>query len=209
MALSDEREAASPYPLSWPLGWKREAQDRRSNFGRTGQTLTVYRAYQIVLTELERIGARGNVTISTNMPLNRNGTLAEKRKPLKDVGAAVYFELKDDAGQWQPRVLACDRWWSLEENLYAIAKHIESLRAQERWGVGSVAQAFAGYAALPAAAGGTPWWDVLRISRTCSLAEAEAAFKRQARLHHPDVGGREHDWHELQQAISQARDALR
>ena len=60
---------------------------------------------------------------------------------------------------WAEHVLACDRWDRPEHNLRAIAKHVEAIRGQERWGVGSVAQAFRGYQALPSRATGKPWWE--------------------------------------------------
>src|SRR5262249_31741204 len=62
-----------------------------------------------------------------------------------DVGAAVYFSLNK-----KPYCLPCDRWNRLPDNLAAIAAHLEAMRGMDRWGVGSIEQAFAGYKALPA-----------------------------------------------------------
>ena len=45
-------------------------------------------------------------------------------------------------------VLACDRWLRVEDNIAAVAAHIGALRGIDRWGVGSVRQAFAGYKRL-------------------------------------------------------------
>lgn len=78
-----------------------------------------------------------------------------------DRGAAVYFEMKG-----KPVSLACDKWNRVEDNIWAIAKHIEALRGQQRWGVGSIEQAFRGYTALPAIgeSSASEWWKT-RISR--------------------------------------------
>ena len=52
---------------------------------------------------------------------------------------------------------------AIEHNLRAIHKHIDAVRAQARWGVGSLAQAFAGFAALPEQASGRSYRDILGI----------------------------------------------
>ena len=81
---------------------------------------------------------------------------------------------------------ACDRWDRVEDNLYAIGKHIEAVRAQGRYGVGSVDRAFEGYLALPGRPG---WWQILGVPRTASAAEIAQAFERAAFKAHPDRGG--------------------
>ena len=60
-----------------------------------------------------------------------------------DPGVAVYFQLHD-----KERVLACDKWDTVADNIAAIAAHIDGIRRQDRYGVGTIDQAFAGYSAL-------------------------------------------------------------
>jgi len=136
----------------------------------------------LVLDELRMLRA-DKVILSTNQELRQDGLpKSSQRRLLEDPGAAVYFLLKD-----QPRVLACDKWTLLADNLWAIGLHIEAIRGQKRWGVGTIEQAFAGYDALPA--GGPDWWMVLKVERSAGFDDIRAAYRSQAKLHHPDTGG--------------------
>jgi hypothetical protein len=87
-------------------------------------------------------------------------------------------------------VLACDKWSSVADNLAAIAHHIEALRAVDRYGVGFLEQAFAGYTALPPAVG-HDWRQTLgfRSDELVSPKVIEARFRERAKRAHPDVGG--------------------
>lgn len=172
----------SAYPLSWPLGWKRHNGHReRARFG----LVSMDRVAREILRELELMGVGDwNVVISTNVELRRDGLPYSNRRVPADPGAAVYFRLRD-----QPRVLACDRWDLPEHNLRAIAKHIEAVRGQARWGVGSVEQAFSGYAALPERGTTSPWHEALGIPRDATAAEVREALARALKSAHPDNGG--------------------
>jgi hypothetical protein len=101
---------------------------------------------------------------------------------------AIYFRLKGE-----PRVLACDKWNRVAHNLYAISKHIDAIRGQVRWGVGSLEQAFGGYRALPAMEAPKQWWEVLGVKPHASAAEVEAARLAGLSRCHPDKGGRTGD----------------
>lgn len=83
-------------------------------------------------------------------------------------------------------VLACNRWLWVEDNIAAVAAHIGALRGIDRWGVGSVRQAFAGYKQLTAGDVPTPWWEVLGIDCQAPAAAVKRAYKELAKLHHPD-----------------------
>jgi hypothetical protein len=180
------------YPLDWPMEWKRTPsfQRRRAAFskrvsGGYGNTrLSVGDGLARLTGELRRLSAR-DVVISSNLRIRADGLpYADQGKMLADPGVAVYFKLKG-----APRVLACDRWDSAADNLAAIAGHIEAIRAVDRYGVGTIEQAFAGYTALPAAA--TDWWLELGVDRTATRAQIDAAYREKARVAHPDVGGSE------------------
>lgn len=184
------------YPLAWPFGWKRTAAylRQRAAFGRQRQNqygyatkdrLTLEQARKRLADELDRLGAINEV-LSTNLLLRADGWPKGGQRAPDDPGAAVYF---DYAGR--PTVLACDKWDRIEDNIAAIAKHIEAMRGMDRWGVGTVAQAFTGYQALPAP---DPWWKRLGLpSPTRSEREIKDAWRKASTTAHPDRPGGSHD----------------
>ena len=185
------------YPLSWPIRWPRAKSPSRSRFGTYYKKPTVAAARDEMLAELHRLGAT-KVIISTNVQLRRDGLPYSNQREPNNTGAAVYFDLKG-----KPRVLACDRWSTVGDNLHAIAKHIEALRGLDRWGVGSVEQAFAGYAALPAPS--TPaenCWTVLSLQPNAPADAINAQYRLLSQRRHPDRGGT----HEAMAALNRARE---
>lgn len=157
------------YPLQWPAGRPRTPGEKRtgSNF-RT----TPGRARDFLIAEVRRLGGR-ELVISTNIPLKRDGTPYAGGYRLDDEGVAAYFKYKD-----RQVVFACDRWWSMAENMHAIGKTIEALRGIERWGTGDMLDAaVSGFAALPppiVAGMKRPWREVLGFPADC------VAFPRKA-----------------------------
>lgn len=207
------KENAQRYPLSWPTGWKRTVphQRQRARFAKHRewtnsegarvfggrQDLTVADAVARLSSELRILGA-SNEVLSTNVALRLDGLPRSGQGEPSDPGAAVYFTLKG-----KPRCLACDRWTRVADNIAAIAAHIEAIRAVDRYGVGTMEQAFAGYAQLPAA--GVDWRSVLGLGGSVTIEEVDAAFKRLARTAHPDAGGTDADMARLNQAREAAR----
>lgn len=159
-----------------------------------------------VYRQLKLIGVGDyNVVISTNVELRRDGLPYSNAKRPNDPGAAVYFKVKG-----KPTVLACDKWPSVEENLWSIAMHVDALRSQERWGVGSVEQAFAGYTALPApgGSGAATWYQILGVAHDAPFEVAKEAYLRETKLCHPDSPGGSHESQvRLNAAWDQARKA--
>jgi hypothetical protein len=208
---------ATRYPLAWPIGWTRTKARRAAMFSknprktngagvvwRQREGLTVGDGLARLAGELRRLGAR-TVVISSNLRTNLDGTITSKQaKVLEDPGVAVYFRLHD-----QPRVLACDRWTSAADNMAAIAAHIEAIRAQDRYGVGTLDQAFAGYAALPPIGGsqGGDWRAELGLGPTelVSPNVVEARYRKLVHDRHPDHGGS----HDAIVRLNLARDAAR
>lgn len=195
MFTSDSKGNTTSYPLSWPVGWKRTARGRIawSNFGKH----TATECARKLTNEVRLLPATGMV-ISSNIKLRLDGLPYSNQRQPDDCGTAAYFHYHD-----KPIVLACDRWRTVEENLWAIAKHIEALRGQERWGVGNLGQAFAGYMALPAPAGGN-WWEVLGVSQSSSPDEVRVAYRTLVRQHHPDTGGDAEKFLAIQRAYEAA-----
>ncbi len=177
----------SAYPLSWPVNWPRTSFRRVSNFG----AHSVAGATEEVLAQLKMLGVGNwNVVISTNLALRNDGLPRSDQKTPADPGVAIYFKLKD-----RPTVLACDKWGKVEENIWAIAKHIDAMRGQNRWGVGNVEKAFAGYAALPAPGESTAatWYNVLGVQEACTFEYAQERYREEARACHPDARGGSHE----------------
>jgi hypothetical protein len=190
----------SAFPLSWPPGWPRKPNPvrPRARFG-AGSGVSLGVGVQRVTDELRRLGATG-VIISTNVRPRLDGLPSGDAANPVDPGAAVYFRIKD-----QPRVLACDKWGRLADNLAALAKHVEAIRGQVRWGVGSIEQAFGGYLALAAMGASKPWWEILGVDPAAQWHQIEA--KREALLHrhHPDKGGNANTAAEINAAFDTAR----
>jgi hypothetical protein len=181
------------HPLAWPDGWKRTASRRRAKFGDHG----VNRAVREVLSELIRLGVPDySVVISTNVETRLDGLPYANQRAPADPGVAVWFTLGKEK---QRKVLACDKWDRVDHNLWAIAQHIAAIRAQERYGVGTVEQAFRGYAALPPPSSDAPsedWRDVLEMRddegekvHAFTAVEVKDAFRALALRDHPDRGG--------------------
>lgn len=193
------------FPLCWPDGWPRTPRPKiqPSRFKRTSRHAARNHSMEEVRRELaveiDRLGAR-NPILSTNVRLRLDGLPYSNQAQPDDRGASVYFELKG-----KPVSLACDRWDRVEDNIWAIVKHIESLRGQDRWGVGNIEQAFRGYLALPERAGGSAWWETLGVAVNASAEQVKEAYRLLVKKHHPDAGGDAEMFHRLQEAFRQSQ----
>lgn len=212
--MSDD---ATRYPLSWPRGWKRTTFRKHAMFSKKvratsgngtpyahTEKLTVGDGLRRLEGELRRLGA-SHIVISSNLRRNLDGSIsAGQGKMLTDPGIAVYFRLHD-----KPLVLACDQWTSAADNMAAIAGHIDAIRTQERYGVGSLDQAFAGYTALPPIGGtqGGDWRAELGFTpdELVSPNVVEARYRALLQQRHPDKGGS----HDAVVRLNLARDAAR
>lgn len=165
------KDDATRYPLSWPVGWRRTEIRREARFFATmtgndgmqrwkGGKVTIAQAIDRLEKQLRLLRAGEDPVLSTNVKTGMRGDPISSRGEPKDPGAAVYFQLGG-----KDRVLACDTWLRTADNIAAIAAHIDAMRRIERYAVGSLDQAFAGYDALPApgADNRPPWRNVLGI----------------------------------------------
>jgi hypothetical protein len=200
-------DTATRFPLSWPDGWPRTPrhQQRRAHFGtkqpgHIKQALTVGQALGRLADELRLLGATSEL-ISTNLNVRLDGLPRSGQGEPEDQGAALWFWLKK-----KPLCLACDKWDRVADNIAALAEHIDALRRIDRYGVGSVEQAFAGYVALPAKA--TDWWVILGVSPNATLDEVNGRFKELARTNHPDTGGNLEEFQRISEARRAAAQAL-
>jgi hypothetical protein len=189
------------YPLQWPLGWERTPSYRLNNsrFKRPSMDS----ACQEVLDQLRMMGVgRDDVVISTNVPTRLDGFPRSNMTAPNDKGVAVYFTRKK-----KNHVFAADSFYRVEDNLWAIAKSLEALRAIERYGVAQVMdRAFSGFAALPEKSVTRTCWDVLGIGHNATDDTLRAKYKQLASLLHPDQNGGAHEgWHELNEAWAQIK----
>jgi len=176
------------YPLCWPEAWPRAAFRQKAKFatkliGGGWRPKSMADARNFLDAELGRLGAR-QIVLSTNVELNLNGEPRGHRAAPTDPGAAVYFQLHHKAV-----VLAGDKWSRVEDNIWAMACHIEALRGQERWGIGNIERAFRGYLALPERSEASAWWNILGVSVNATADQITEAYRAKARQCHPDVGG--------------------
>lgn len=205
-------EIETGYPLRWPEGRPRTRQRKPALFRNDGRPLTLAVARKRLRDQLDGLTPHGKpwrttaVLLSINIRFTATGARDQNvsRRDPEDPGAAVYFDLDG-----RPHVLACDRWDTVQDNIAAIAAHIEALRGQERWGVADLRQAFAGHAQLPAP--GTPpsWWVVLGVTRDAPLEAIARAYRAKAREAHPDTGGDRAEWDRISAAYEQGREERR
>lgn len=206
------------YPLEWPEGFSRTpASDRdRARFGqRQGfgtKQLTVHQGITRLIDEIRAFTRRGrvrridpdHVVISSNVRSRNDGRPYSNAREPDDPGVAIYLELDGE-----PHVFPCDRWDRLADNIAAVAAHLGALRGIERWGVGDLRRAFAGFAALPPGSGDEygfdGWWHVLGVEHDARRPEIEAAYRRLRSRHHPDRGGDADQFERVQRAFEQAR----
>lgn len=192
---------AERYPLHWPAGWPRTPQHRRAD---ATYQVTFNRALEDALDSIRKMGGRSPI-VSSNLKLRQDGLpYANQREP-DDSGIAVYW-----TQDGQQRVIACDCWRSRRDNMRAIGLTLEGLRAIQRSGASSILdRAFAGFAALPAAASGPDWRAVLGLGPTANADDVKRAFRGLAREHHPDHGGDPDRFRRLVEARDAAEMELR
>lgn len=170
------------FPLAWPNGWARAKHRGAALFRDYGKRISIDTALRRLQRELDLLKASAPVC-STNCETRLDGSIRGDRRPPTDPGVAVYFTLNK-----RRLVLACDRWDRVADNIAAIAAHVEALRGQERWGVGTIEQAFFGYQSLEDFSTGVPWRRVLgcKPGDDWTLEIAELAYRELAKEAHPD-----------------------
>jgi hypothetical protein len=196
-------EGISAYPLCWPAGSRRAARREHAKFStKTGaysrRDKTVNEAVTELLGELRKMGVTDDrkVVVSTNLELRLDGYPRGNQADPHDCGVAVYWERKG-----KPYVMATDKYYRIADNIYAIAKTIEALRAIERWGSGGLLeQAFTGFQALPSPVGDR-WWEVLGVKRDAPESFIHDAYVDKRKRAHPDhVEGSHNEFIRVQKA---------
>ncbi len=205
-------EGVDAYPLYWAEGWTRTPAHSRQ---RSRYEVHFIKARDEILRQLKLLGGvrSDSIVISTNIPLRRDGLpLANMAEP-QDPGVAVYwvtekYDYSTGKTTKTTRVLACDKWQKVRDNLRAIGLTIDAMRAIDRAGASQILdRVFTGLTALPANAGVKPWRQVMQLSAMTQITwqQVEGAYRILAMERHPDRGGS----HDLMQALNRAREDAR
>jgi hypothetical protein len=196
-------EGINAHPLTWPVSWRRTPPHQRK---RSRYQVSFGRARDEVVHSLGLMGvSRHDVIISTNVPLRRDGLpYADMREP-DDPGVAVYWS--KIGKQTEQRVIPCDSWRTVRDNLRAVGLALEALRQLERTGAKEILdRAFTGFAALPPAPSEEEdWRRVLFPDGSWKLVTKERIEERYRELSlvaHPDRGGS----HDAMVRLNRARD---
>lgn len=188
------------FPLTWPQDWPRTRIRKSSNY-----KVSLDVALEELLAGLKLMGARA-IIVSSNVPLRRDGTMyrgSENR--VLDPGIAVYWDAKDGT----PKVMACDHWLTVRENVRAMGLTVEGLRLIERCGASQLFdRAFSGFKRLPSGVERRPWWEVLGVEPGASRDAVVRAYLELAKRHHPDRGGSAVQMAEVNVAYNEALSQL-
>lgn len=178
------------YPLHWPIGYKRTSWQQSGRFD-----TSFAKARDTMVKELRLMGAK-NVIISTNAPLKNDGYPYASFRAIDDTGVAVYFTYEKER-----MVFCCDKWKKVEDNMQAICKTINSFRMMPQWGVSDLLKrAFTGFNALPDARPAKEWYEILGVSQNADKTTVTSAYRNLAKVHHPDAGGSDQQFTEINEA---------
>ncbi|HVZ95996.1 MAG TPA: J domain-containing protein [Chitinophagaceae bacterium] len=190
------------YPLQWPIGYSRTENNAKKH----AQFSTAFaKARDGILRQLRAFNAK-DVIISSNVPLKRDGIpyavpYGNSKNITDDTGIAVYFTLKDDQ-----KVICCDAFHTLDDNIHAINLSLEALRGLDRWKCSDIVnQAFTGFKALPEVSSSNIWETLELPGQPDNSAIIRANYKKIAKRIHPDVpGGSSEAFAQLLEAYRQA-----
>lgn len=191
-------ESIEAWPLYWPMGFKRTKPGSRI---RSQFKQTMDGSQKFLRKELDRLGA-GRLIVSTNIPVRKDGMLYSDwmSRKIDDPGVAIYFSLSG-----QDVSMCCDQYLHIWENVYALGKSIEALRAIERYGTSEfITRAFTGFKELPPQDFAKPWWEILEIDKNAPAYAVRSAYLEKAKRAHPDAGGTHEEFIRIQEAYNQA-----
>lgn len=192
------------HPCAWPAGWKRTPSKLRrpSNY-----RVSFVAARNDIVSQLKLLGAR-EIIVSTNIQLRRDGLPYAATSEPEDPSVAVYWLEKNTT-----RVVACDQWTKVRENMRAVDVAVKCLRQLQSSGATQIIeQAFLGFKALPASLQLHRDWRVVFgyggewHPETLEWATVVRRHRKLLIQRHPDTttGSRE-AFDELQAAYEQAK----
>lgn len=129
------------WPLDWPAGWPRIPASSRKRSPFQGPQFA--RDRDEVIYRLQRRAS--HVIVTTALPMDTRGLPNAQARLPDDPGVAVWW-----VERGRERVMACDRWRHIAENMRAVNLSLQALAGLDRWGAAEmVERAFSGFAALP------------------------------------------------------------
>lgn len=194
------------FPLEWPTGWPRTPRGKAKP---SKYLVTPEKAMTEMLRSAKLFGA-SNVVLSTNVPIRKDGLPYTGVRPPEDAGVALYWIDR----KRQARVIACDQYSKVHENMRAIGLTLDALRSIERNGASQILERTIGaFAALPAstAPAKRTWRDVFgwSVLKQFDAALLDARYRELARERHPDTGGSNDAFIELTNAYEAAKAEIR
>jgi hypothetical protein len=201
--MTGDRLSGEAYPLYWPEGWPRTSHRRNAPYA-----VNFIKARDDLANELRLLGGT-NVVISTNVPIRRDSLpLANYAEP-RDPGVAVYW-WEGSGPKRIERVIACDQWHRVKDNLRAAGLSIAALRQLKRSGASQILdRAFVGLTALAASNPVRTWRETFGLgpehAGRMSREFIDSRYRVLAQTAHPDRGGSEEEMRELNAAYEQAK----
>lgn len=192
-------QGVDAHPLTWPADWQRTPAHKRKS---SRYKVSFREARDGVVRSLELMGVRSHdVVLSSNIPSKSNGLPYAGYAEPADPGIAIYWTTKTH----ERRVVACDSWRTVRDNLRAVGLALEALRTLERTGASEILnRAFTGFAALP---GKTEddWRAVLQLYnlKKITIEDIEGNYRALSLKTHPDQGGT----HDAMVRLNAAREA--
>lgn len=190
MATKTDSNTVTAYPLQWAAGWSRTKNPQRARYG----DRSLSKARESVTSEVRLLGGV-DLVISSNIQLRNDGLPRSGQAQPQDRGVAIYFKYKG-----KPVSFACDKWGTVEDNLWAINLTVNAMRQINRSGASEMLdRAFAGFDALPAPQG-SAWFEILGVDENASRETVVAAWHKAIKEHHPDKGGDEEEFRKCSSA---------
>lgn len=189
------------YPLQWAVGWERNNGKENSRFRSDGKKPSIYKSTQYLKEEVRRLKGsdlvKGDLVLSTNLVLRKDGEPRSSQKKPDDVGVAVYFKYKGSM-----KCICCDKYNQVGCNIWAVATSIDAVRRLKRHSTELLDRAFVGFKGLPQNAGEhkESWFNILEVSSDASLTDIKKAYKRLALKYHPDKNQNSEYFYAVQEA---------
>jgi hypothetical protein len=172
------------FPLRWPVGKARTASTERQFQSGFSPHLELDEVLAMLEDEISTVQVQSRFCLSSDIE-HLEKPHARKRKS-GQAALALHISLFQ-----QDYALACDKWFYLEHNLYAIYLSLRNLLAIERYGVASLSELLsglrgntpstAGFSTLRPAANSEDWRSILGLGATASLEDAHAVYRSRVK----------------------------
>jgi hypothetical protein len=192
--------------VPWPVGKPRTSDRKFGKFKTQERPLNISLAAERVERAVRAFTPSGKNLRTKELWMYADAELGARlrflsnQRPGRDPAVVVRFDL--DGKEY---VIATDRFTDAAQNLGGIAAYIESVRAQERYGIFEV-EDMLGFAALPAPSSAVRrhWTDVLGLESNAAIPTIQAQYRKLAAKCHPDAGGSAEAMAELNDARDEA-----